>query len=94
MTQNASIKDTFHLNVEKLTYFLLFQWKKCWPNCQKQNKTKNRHPALNVEFNLSFSSKSYLLTAVIKKQNFIARHLNNLKEDIYVGRKKKSYSFF
>lgn len=51
MTQNASIKDTSHLKFEKLTYFLLFQWKKFWPNCKiKQNKIKQpHHPVLNVE---------------------------------------------
>lgn len=53
--------------------------------------------ALNVEFNLPFSSKSYLVTATIKKQNVIARHLNNLKENFYVGKQKEKklcYSFF
>jgi len=38
---------------------------------------KKYHPALNVEFNLPFSSKSYLLTATIKKTK---RHCQAFKQ--------------
>lgn len=55
MIRSTSVRDISHLKQCLIaTFFLLFQWKKFWPNCPKRKKYRR---APEVEFNLSFSSK-------------------------------------